>query len=88
MNDIIHQSFKNVAYLFKKKSEYNLLSENSVFRYSYCLNRLKSYIESKEFENIDELILSINDWSIDSSISSTIKNKVIDMVFLLSRDLK
>lgn len=86
MDELIDEAFSSVAHLFKMKTKYNLLSKSTSFRYSYCLNRLKSYLNNKDFKNIDELILHISDWKTNSSISSTIKNKFIDVIFIIYKN--
>lgn len=82
-DEFVDQVRALLSSLFLRKKKYNLISEQTWYRYSYCLKRLCKYLENKEFDDFDDLVLAVNDWKTQSNISLTISKKFLDIAFIL-----
>lgn len=86
-SDFINEVSSILNMLFSNKKDYNLISTDTWYRYSYCLKRLSNYLKNKEFDNFDEFILIVSDWETKSPISTTIRKKFIDASFIVKNKI-
>jgi len=86
MNNLVEDVYKLTSNILEKRKRYNLMTEDSYYRYILLLNKLYSFLTKYEYSSEDELLLKVIDWNLSStqSIANAVKKVFIDSLFVVS----